>query len=194
MSDFERYALERVIGRARAVGVDVPAEILHLCGGSINHGAKLYADAHPDDTGVPAALLGCCDGVGYGGDLSDCTCWVPQYDTEQADPRPPTCPEDLEVMAKVCGDCAFRKGSPERDTPYEEEALFALADTGQPFWCHTGMRQPVRWVHPAGPVVDGDPDDWAPPIANGVPYRASGAPAYLCAGWAARNLKAAAQQ
>jgi hypothetical protein len=187
MSDFERFAIERVITKATAVGVPVPAQIMHLCG-TINHGAKLYAEAHPDDVGVPAELLGCCIGVACG-ELSDCTCWVPEFDDEQVEPRPPTCPEDLEVAPRMCGDCAFRNGSPERETKFEEEALFALADNGQPFWCHQGMRKPARWRHPGGPVVDGDKDDWTPPKISGVPYRADGAPGLLCAGWMARTIR-----
>ena len=192
MSDFERYALERVISKAQAVGVPVPPGIMHLRG-TTNHGAKLYADAHPDED-VPAIMFGCCDGTAYTGNLAACTCWVPQFDDEQAEPRPPTSPDDIELMPRVCGDCAFRKGSPEREDKFSEEALFALGDTGTPFWCHTGMRKPARWVHPTGVVIDGDKDDWDPPRLHGVPYRANGAPAYLCAGWMARNLKAAAQR
>jgi hypothetical protein len=40
--------------------------------------------------------------------------------------------EDLLVQPRMCGDCAFRKDSPERSTPFEEEALFALARSGLP--------------------------------------------------------------
>lgn len=190
MSDFQRLALQRLIDKANTLGVAVPPQITHLCGPT-NHGATVYANLHPDegDPSVPAALLGCCMGATV--DLADCTCWVPIFATEQAAPRPPASADDLQVGPKMCGDCAFRKGSPERSSEWEEEALFGLAASGTPFWCHAGMRKPIRWEHPAGLTVDGDPDDWMPPMLHGVPYRNDGQPALLCAGWMGHSIKTA---
>lgn len=86
----------------------------------------------------------------------------------------------------MCGDCAFRKDSPERREAFLEEALMELPTTGQPFYCHEDMRRPVRWEHPDGRTVEGSTADWQPPIIGGLPYRLDGRPGLLCAGWAAR--------
>jgi hypothetical protein len=118
-----------------------------------------------------------------------CYCWRPVFDVEQADPIPPASPDDIGVQARMCGDCAFRKGSPERAYEFEEEALFSLADEGTPFYCHDGMRRPVRWEHPDGRSIPGDPADWQPPMVCGLPYRTDGRPGLLCAGWAARAAR-----
>src|SRR4051794_15360348 len=56
-------------------------------------------------------LAGCCDGAANLGPTF-CTCWEPVYDTpRQAAPRTglPT-----ETRPLMCGDCAYRPGSPER--------------------------------------------------------------------------------
>lgn len=188
MSDFERHAIAELIGRATGFGIEIPEQLQSLlCGGTSGHAAVTYAEQHPDDDDatVPESMRWCCDGSAMRG-LDACTCWVPVYEQEQAEPVPPASPGDITVRDRGCGDCAFRADSPERQTPWQEDALFRLADTGTPFWCHDGMRRPLRWEHPAGPVLDGDPDDWHPPKHSGVPYRADGRPALLCAGWAAR--------
>ena len=125
------------------------------------------------------------------GGLEGCTCWVPVYDVAQVDPAP----GDLEPRAAMCGDCAFRPGSPERADEWTREALYDLAEPGRPaFFCHDGMRRPVAWRHPAGPEVPGHPDDWQPPIRAGVPYRADGRPGLLCAGWTAVRVARLAER
>jgi len=86
---------------------------------------------------------------------------------------------------------AFRKDSPERSVAWEEEALLALPASGDPFWCHDGMRRPSTWRHPAGVLIDGDPADYRPPQRSGIPYRADGSPGLLCAGWMARAVRIA---
>jgi hypothetical protein len=116
---------------------------------------------------------------------------VPVFDVEQQRPRPPAGPEELAVQRALCGDCAFRKGSPERADEWTESALFDLAASSVPFWCHQGMRRPVRWEHPDGRTVAGSTDDWQPPMVAGIPYQADGTPGLLCAGWAARAARAA---
>ena len=152
-----------------------------------------HLDQAPDlpDTGVG----GCCWGEIVGGP-DRCTCWEPTYDLEQADPDP----ELVRWLAagvqpvtreRMCGDCAYRPGSPERSGVEgyagDAELLERLAAAGDRFWCHQGCRQPVAWTHPVGITIPGGPGAYAPPVVAGVPYRADGTPAEVCAGWAARR-------
>lgn len=191
MSDFERMAVGRLLDQARSLGIQPPPSVeAFICGG-VNGGAHLYAAEHPDDTGVLPAMLGCCEGAALGG-LADCTCWIPVYAEEQAEPRPPQSPSDLRARSRPCSDCAFRRNSPERSSEWEEEALLSLPESGDPFWCHDGMRKPWAWRHPStGLLIDADPADYQPPQRAGIPYRADGSPGLLCAGWMARAAKAA---
>lgn len=190
-SAFVQQAVADVIAKADGLGVPVPDEVRQIvfCGGS-NAGARLYADAHPgeDDPAVPDEMRWCCEGAAVR-DISHCTCWEPVWNLEQQLPVLPVVREQLVARDRGCSDCAFRKDSPERSTPYEEETLLGLAERGQPFWCHDGMRRPVQWRHPHGVTIDGDPADWQPPIVHGVPFRADGSPGLLCAGWAARAAR-----
>lgn len=142
--------------------------------------------AIPEPVGrLLAELAHCCLGAVEGGPGS-CTCWEPEYDLDQAPIRPgqPT------ARTKMCDDCAFRPDSPERtgDDRYTHvgEDLAALPN----FHCHQGLRRPVRWRHPLGIVIEADTDGYAPPIRDGVPYKADGTPADMCAGWAAHQLAA----
>lgn len=152
----------------------------------IGHGAR------PD---LPDAGEGmCCAGAAINGPHR-CTCWRPVYDIEQVDPLP-----DVPQVrpAGMCGDCAYRPGSPERqgdpDHAGDAELLDDLAASGTPFWCHDGIRRPARWVHPpTGIEVPGHPADYEPPMVGAVPFRANGRMAFLCAGWAARGRALAAR-
>ena len=132
----------------------------------------------------------CCDGSAYR-DAAGCLCWEPEFDLVQAEPVP----DVVGGRSQMCGDCAFRPGSPERcgdpGAAGTAEGLAELVATGQPFYCHDGMRRPVRWVHPSGATLEGSPLDYRPPIVDGVPYKADGTPGLLCAGWTARSLKLA---
>lgn len=136
----------------------------------------------------------CCMGAAMRGPQS-CTCWKPIFDLEQVQPSA----ELARWLAagitpvtrkRMCAACAYRPNSPERrgDPTYAgtEEGLdeLALADR---FWCHVGIRRPIAWRHRNGIVLAGHPGDYDPPIINGVPYRADGTPAELCAGWHARR-------
>lgn len=185
MSAFERRAVQRIVDQATDAGVTIPAELTAYleCGGG-SYAARAWADAHPDFEGT-----GCCWGEVHGGP-AHCICWKPIYEQEQQSPRPPAGPQDLHAQTRMCGDCAFRKGSPERADEWSESALLELAAEGTPFWCHEGMRRPVRWEHPEGRTVVGSPDDWQPPMVAGVPYRLDGSPGLVCAGWAARSSRA----
>lgn len=148
--------------------------------------------SNPD---LPDTGGGCC----YGADVygpGNCTCWTPVYDLDQTEPDPlavrllaagvtPT------VRPTMCGDCAYRPASPEKAGDPEHagdaESLEDLAASGTPFWCHDGMRRPVRWVHPSGAEIPGHEAAYDPPLVAAVPYRADGQPGYQCAGWDARR-------
>lgn len=143
----------------------------------------------PDTGGI------CCYGAAVYGPHR-CTCWTPVYDVEQTDPMP-----DIPRVRPdgMCGGCAYRPGSPERQGDPEHagdaDTLEQLAATSVPFWCHDGIRRPVKLVHPSGVEIPGHAADYDPPTVGAVPFRANGRMAYLCAGWAARNraLTAAAR-
>lgn len=130
----------------------------------------------------------CCYGaIMYG--PQRCTCWDARYDQEQADPVP----GKPATRDRLCADCAFRPGSPERlGVPGyngSEGELDDLVMTGSPFYCHQGLRHQVSLVHPSGAEVQAHPGAYDPPIVDGVPYKADGTPGELCAGWAARRRK-----
>lgn len=135
------------------------------------------------DGGIP-----CCPGSAEHGPAS-CTCWEPIYSDPQNLPQA----GPAAVMPAPCGDCAYRADSPERNggapVRHDAEQLEELVADGEPFYCHTGMRQVVAWEHPVGVRVEVRPADvdYRPPIVRGRPYQASGAPGLLCAGWAARR-------
>ena len=186
MSTLELRAVQRVIDQARAAGVDIPGEILALSA-RLEHGTggafALWREAHPGEEPPPEAA-GCCYGsVVYG--YERCTCWEPVFDVDQADPVLPV--PDGSIVVRPggrCGDCAFRRDSPERADELVEDELLGLAREGTPFWCHDGMRRPVAYRHPVLGAVPGSSADWQPPIVAGVPFRRDGSPGLLCAGWA----------
>jgi hypothetical protein len=146
---------------------------------------------------APAGILDagqgeCCPGARV--TPLDCTCWTPVYDLEQQPPAPGTPP--VAGTARMCGDCAYRPRSPERQgdpgVKGDAAALDQLAAGGTPFWCHQGMRRPVRWVHPSGAELPGSPADYRPPVAGGIPRKADGTPGDLCRGWLLRRMHALA--
>ena len=196
MNALERAAVADLIAKAELLGVEVPDQIRCIAGGyNASHAAGVFADQHPEDdqgspTGdVPAGMLGCCIGSAHNG-LRACTCWVPEWNLEQ-EPRLQKLqgPQDLQARDSQCSDCAFRRDSPERQDKWLAETLLALPERGDPFWCHDGMRRPVRWRHPAGVQIEGSTDDWQPPTVGQVPYRADGRPGLLCHGWAVRAVR-----
>lgn len=127
-------------------------------------------------------------------------CWLGVYDGPQhgvdreavvalaAGADPPQRP-------MMCGDCAFRPGSPERarDELYRHNDPAELDRIARDdrFWCHDGLRRRLGftvWLdRDAGLSVPSGPGDYAPPIIDRVPYRVDGQPGMLCAGWAARR-------
>jgi hypothetical protein len=148
----------------------------------------------PLDLVLPDAGQGlCCEGAAYLGP-DRCTCWVEVHAVDQADPRTD---QHAGIGESPCSTCAYRPDSPERTGADHVAGDAAMLDdivkTGQPFWCHTGMRHVVALEHPAGIRVE-LPDEhqaaaFRPLIVNDVPYKADGTPADICAGWAARRLR-----
>lgn len=90
---------------------------------------------------------------------------------------------------RCCHDCAYRNGSPERTTYGEEDELIEVAHNPRAaFWCHQGDRKIIAWRHRGdGRVFPQEREHYAPPIIDGVPYRADGRPGERCAGWAAHR-------
>lgn len=129
----------------------------------------------PDDVPEPEHEIPCCLGEAVWGP-ERCTCWEAEYDLEQEELATETV---VGARLAQCRDCAYLPGS------QEDESGAMLPYGGQVFWCHQGMRKTVAWVHPDGrrvPVTD--VDDYDPPFHGGVPYKADGEKADLCAGWA----------
>lgn len=179
----ERLAIQRIVDQARELGVEVPAEVsAFLCGGGGSAGARIWAAANPDAEPDP-----CCM-ESFDGGPADCTCWIPEYDLEETRPARLVTDADLQVQPLMCGDCAYRPGSPELADEWEREALLELPTRdNKRFFCHQGMRRPIRWRHPDGRVVDGDPADYQPYMKDSIAYQADGTPGLLCAGWDARR-------
>ncbi len=168
----------------------------------------MFAIQHHLESGAGLALIAvatdCCPGT-ITEWLTGCTCWVPLYDRRQIEPDPVTIAalalgeQQPEVRDRMCGDCAYRPGSPEKSgNPGFEltaDQLEDLAARDHRFWCHDGLRQPTAWQHPAGLVIPAHPDrtgDYQPPTHLGIPYRVDGQPGLVCAGWNARRRALAA--
>jgi hypothetical protein len=138
---------------------------------------------------VGNAEVPCCYGSAEYGPAR-CTCWESVYEVEQTEPRTDL---DAAVRPSMCVDCAYRPGSPERTgdpkAAGDEYLLRRLVESGDPFWCHQGIRRPTHWRHPSGATVPGSPFAYSPPIIDGRPYKADGTPADYCGGWAAQALK-----
>jgi hypothetical protein len=137
----------------------------------------------------------CCYGAIMRGPQG-CTCWHSVYDLEQQPLRRGLMPLPPGPV-RMCGDCAFRPGSPERSGTegYEgdQELLDELVAEGAPFYCHQGVRRTVLMRHPSGAEAGGHPADYDPPIENGFPWKADGTPADICAGWLLLRAKAATE-
>ncbi len=179
----ERLACQRLVDKARQAGVaDQIPQVLHdfLDGHYGSPGGRAWTRANPDDD----QFRGCCDAEMMRGPAA-CTCWTPVYDLDQQ-PLQPIGEDGVPARDTLCGDCAYRPGSPERRDPLQAEALMDLPATGGVFFCHDGMRRPKLWRHPDGREVPGDPADYDPPFDQlRRPYRADGHVGAICAGWVA---------
>lgn len=195
MSELEQRAIGKLIAKAESMGLgdQVPETLRDFVdiGHGSNGGATVWTRDNPD----AEPTFGCCIGNDLMG-AGYCNCWVPDYDVEQAQPVPVAGRRDISTSKGMCHDCAYRPGSPERGEGggYLEEVLFDLARSGEPFWCHQGMRRPTMWRHPDGRVIEADPKDYHPPKdRTGVPYKADGTAALLCGGWSAVAAKTSAE-
>lgn len=134
--------------------------------------------------GLPDAGGGaCCIGAAvYGPDR--CTCWEPVHDLAQAVPDTAAA---TGVRPRMCPDCAYRPGSPERAG--DPDAQEPPPPGGAPFHCHEGMRAITARIHrPTGvrvpaATIGGTPMEFDPPVVDGRPHLADGSPAPICAGW-----------
>lgn len=135
----------------------------------------IHQPNYPD---VGNGELPCCLGSAvYGPER--CTCWESEHDQEQQPPK--AGPRNVRV--RMCEDCAFRPGSPERsgDARYEHSDEDGLDDVMRgEFVCHQGMRRLVREVHPSGAELVACPGAYEP---GDPPMKADGSPADYCAGW-----------
>jgi hypothetical protein len=84
--------------------------------------------------GWPDDYVPCCYGSANDGPRG-CTCWQAVYDIDQ---QPAFGRMRSPVRGSLCADCAYRPGSPERQTSDGQELLEELAWTGVPFFCHQG--------------------------------------------------------
>lgn len=142
----------------------------------------------PDPDGVP-----CCDATAYSSDGTGCTCWTAVLDVERTD----QVQEGPHVIRRrMCHDCAYRPGSPEREDAGGDVPGYSRAAR---FYCHDGMPRAVGYEHPLlteKALRNGHPassavvpcpvdDDYRPFTRAGQAWQADGQPAVLCAGWAA---------
>lgn len=131
----------------------------------------------PESTGY-----GCCYGAAFT-DGERCTCWatvlepVPTAEVQEG-PMP--------INTRRCGDCAYRRDSPERQ---ERDGDTMPYIPGHIFTCHVGMPRAVAYVHPCGErretPTGTEFDDYHPIQRGDRAWQADGRPAVVCAGWAA---------
>jgi len=147
-------------------------------------------DAPFDALRTLSQLGSCCLGAVTEGPVG-CTCWVPEYDLEQREDLAIAEPATREIM---CSTCAYRSTSPERNgDPNYQFSDDELPVGPTPFWCHQGMRKPLRWRHRLGITIEATGDYYDPPMRTvdraGIPYKADGTPGDRCAGWAAARRR-----
>lgn len=124
----------------------------------------------------------CCYGAAFT-DGEKCTCW-----TAELEPTPSTDVQEgpMPVNTARCGDCAYRRDSPERQMRGGDQMPF-MADGI--FLCHIGMPRAVAFTHSCGERRETPPgtryDDYRPIERDGRAWQADGRPAVVCAGWAA---------
>ncbi len=156
----------------------------------------LFAPPAPDPD-VPC----CMAAVVSNGDR--CACWEPirvdlddlhQVDVDQLvaqvrDDPPSTrrCEGPPAIRpTTMCGDCAYRPGSPERQAADGDPPDYGPAER---FYCHAGMPSVIAWWHPPTRTVSRVEvrAHYAPEMVADRAWRHDGRPGILCAGWAAHN-------
>lgn len=144
----------------------------------------LRPEGLPGWDGVPEGFVPCCDGAANDGPRG-CTCWEPLFNIEQLQVQE----GPMALRAKCCDDCAYRLGSPERESGMYDECggLSDIAGSAhQVFVCHQGARKIIAWRHPLlGMFPYAGPGDYRAPEGDGRMWLADGRPGELCAGWAA---------
>lgn len=154
-----------------------------------------YCRQTPEDE-IPEDFVPCCMGSAEYGP-NGCECWVAVYD-----PPDQETPQEgpVEQRAKCCIDCAYRNGSPEKETEDGRDELEEIVgNLDRRFACHhperdgLSMRRVVEYRHPDGRVKPAEPGEYQPPQRGDRAYMADGAPAPLCAGWKAQRDKLLAE-
>lgn len=118
----------------------------------------------------------CCLGASELG-VTNCTCWTPIYDQPQAPPAVHAAPPKVREGG-CCKTCGIVDGL---DDVLD---ISGAAAEGRPFYCHQGYRRAVAWTHPDGRRKDADQHAYEPGYHRGVPLKADGTTADLCAAWA----------
>jgi hypothetical protein len=141
---------------------------------------RICSPSGPSNIPAPDPVMPCCDASAYS-DGQECTCWVGVLDVEPS--------RDLQegphvTRRRMCSDCAYRPGSPEREDAGGDLPYYSRE---QRFYCHTGMPRAVAYRHPELPMDVPAPvdDDYRPLMRGDRVWKADGSPGELCAGWAA---------
>jgi hypothetical protein len=142
---------------------------------------RLQQPSGPSNMPAPDPTVPCCEASAFT-DGEECTCWVAVLDVV---PTLAVQEGPHRIRRTMCGDCAYRPGSPERESLGGDAPSFSRAAR---FYCHTGMPRAVGYTHPhLGLVPAPTTDDYRPYIRDGQAWQADGRPAELCAGWAAHT-------
>lgn len=156
-----------------------------ICGHAAPISDKLADEIYADDEN---GMNWCCAGAAMNGPRG-CMCWEPEYSVRR---RKPNGEADMKIRTTQCDDCAYRHDSAEWQDEYDREKLESHVHGDGEFACHQGMPYIVRWRHPSGMVVEQPLDEkgvvaaYAPRWIGATPFKASGRPADVCAGYATR--------
>lgn len=148
----------------------------------LGHANGIRSERLPRLEDEPEDWVPCCYGAVMDGPRG-CTCWEAIFDTEQS--------VDLQIgpmplARKCCHDCAYRRGSPEREKGEADHLEEIAGHPRELFLCHQGMLRVVGWRHPQiGEFPYAGPGDYHPPKRDGRVYQVDGRPGVLCAGWGA---------
>jgi hypothetical protein len=142
----------------------------------------VFMMCHGEATPPPPEQTEPCCATAAMTDMESCTCWV---DVVWPEPEPDVEHGPSPLRDRLCGDCAFRKDSPERQAIGGDQLPYGPQ---QVFTCHAGMPKVTARVHaPTGVTVRPELDDYQPVSRGRQSWQADGQPAEICAGWARQN-------
>lgn len=132
-------------------------------------------------------MQSCCLGGAMAG-VVGCTCWAVTYSAWRSEPVQVG---EVQTRATRCADCACRKDSPESrgvgDYQNKPAEFSVLVSAGVRFYCHEGMPAQSGHRHEDGreSAMPLPHHNYRPRVRrDGVPTKADGTPADICAGWA----------